>query len=137
MKTEIVHITLKDSKATVRIASGKVLSWTIKSKADLEELIELTKDRYGEDTMININYIDKGKNVTINSNYVRKIIYPLFKQYKRIRYVPDKLIEVSVSNKDIQKDRIEKLKRDVVRARKSGDISLMDRLFDEYLKLSR
>jgi len=47
------------------------------------------------------------------------------------------LIEVSVSNKDIQKDRIEKLKRDVVQARKSGNISLMDRLFDEYLKLSR
>ena len=137
MERQIVHITIKDSKAVVRIVEDKVFSWTVKGRADLEELIKLTKDKYGKDTIISINYIDKGKNVTINSNYVRKIIYPLFKQYKRIRYVPDRLIEVSVSNKDIQKDRIEKLKRDVVRARKSGDISLMDRLFDEYLKLSR
>jgi len=136
MKTEIVYIILKDSKATIRVASGKVLSWTIKSKADLEELIELIKDKYGKDTMISINYIDKGKNVTINSNYVRKIIYPLFRQYKRIRYEPDRLIEVSVSNKDIQKDRVRRLKQDIVRARKSGNISLVDRLFDEYLKLS-
>jgi len=28
------------------------------------------------------------------------------------------------------------LKQDIVRARKSGNISLVDRLFDEYLKLS-
>jgi len=136
MERQIVHITIKDSKAVVRIVEDKVFSWTVKGRADLEELIKLTKDKYGKDTIISINYIDKGKNVTINSNYVRKIIYPLFRQYKRIRYEPDRLIEVSVSNKDIQKDRVRRLKQDIVRARKSGNISLVDRLFDEYLKLS-
>jgi len=136
MERQIVHITIKDSKAVVRIVEDKVFSWTVRSKSDLEELIKLTKDKYGKDTIISINYIDKGKNVTINSNYVRKIIYPLFRQYKRIRYEPDRLIEVSVSNKDIQKDRVRRLKQDIVRARKSGNISLVDRLFDEYLKLS-
>jgi len=137
MKTEIVYIILKDSKATIRVASGKVLSWTIKSKADLEELIELIKDRYGKDTMISINYIDKGKNVTINSNYVRKIIYPLFKQYKRIKYNPDRLIEVSVSNKDIKQDRLERLQRDMVRAKKCGNKGLMSKLFRQYLKFDK
>ena len=136
MERQIVHITIKDSKAVVRIVEDKVFSWTVRSKSDLEELIKLTKDKYGKDTTISINYIDKGKNITINSNYIRKVIYPLFRQYKRIRYEPDRLIEVSVSNKDIQKDRVRRLKQDIVRARKSGNISLVDRLFDEYLKLS-
>ena len=51
MERQIVHITIKDSKAVVRIVEDKVFSWTVKGRADLEELIKLTKDKYGKDTI--------------------------------------------------------------------------------------
>ena len=137
MEAEVVHIIIKGRTAFVRSADLEEIDFPFKSKAGLNRLIGYIKSKHGEDIMITINYIDKGKCITINSNKLRTIIYPLFKQYKRIRYIPDRLVEVSVSNKDIKQDRLERLQRDMVRAKKRGDIGLMDRLFDQYLKLNK
>ena len=137
MEAEVVHIIIKGRTAFVRSAHSEEIDFPLNSKANLNRLISFIKSKHGEDIMITINYIDKGKCITINSNKLRTIIYPKFKQYKRIKYNPDRLIEVSVSNKDIKQDRLERLQRDMVRAKKCGDIGLMDRLFDQYLKLNK
>ncbi len=137
MEAEVVHIIIKGRTAFVRSADLEEIDFPLNSKASLNRLIGFIKSKHGKDIMITINYIDKGKCITINSNKLRTVIYPLFKQYKRIRYNPDRLIEVSVSNKDIMQDRLERLQRDMVRAKKRGDKGLMSKLFRQYLKFDK
>ena len=123
-------------RSIVRIGNDKKIGWSIKSKYDLEELIKMIQDKYGKDTQISMTYVEKGLTKTINSELVKDMVFPTINRYKRIRYEPDRMVEVSVSNKDIQAERIERLKRSIFRARKSGNEALVDSLFDEYLKLN-
>ena len=136
-RQKIVQISIfVGQRSIVRIGNDKKIGWSIKSKYDLEELIKMIQDKYGKDTQISMTYVEKGLTKTINSELVKDMVFPTINRYKRIRYEPDRMVEVSVSNKDIQAERIERLKRSIFRARKSGNEALVDSLFDEYLKLN-
>ena len=137
MEIEVVNIIILNRKAKVKSSYfPKDLVFPYSNKKDLINIINLIVDNYGIEITISVNDKDKGKTYTFNNEYIRKVIYPRYKKYKRIVYNPDRMIEVSVSNKDAKQDKLERLMRDIQRARKDGNTSRDKALCKQYLRLS-
>jgi len=136
MNIDTISIVIIGKKATVKTPDIEGIVWNVKTNKDLDQLIKLVIDRYGIQCNIRINNKNTGKVNTFNNHYIRKVIYPTYKRHKRIVYRPDKLITVSVSNKDIKKDKLDKLVRQIKRARSVGNKALDDSLCKQYLKIA-
>ena len=136
MKEQVIHIIIKDKTASLRTAEFKEMKFPMNCKKDLEQLIKLMVDRYGIEITISVNYIDRKKVHHFNNEYIRKVIYPKYKRYKRIVYNPDRMVEVSVSNKDAKQDKLDRIMRDIQRARKDGNVSRDKALCEQYLRLA-
>ena len=133
---QVVHIIIKDKTASLKTAEFKEMKFPVNCRKDLDQLIKLMVDRYGIEITISVNYIDRKKVHHFNNEYIRKVIYPIYKKYKRIVYRPDKLITVSVSNKDIKQDKLDRLMIQIQKARSNGNEALDDRLCKQYLKIA-
>ena len=136
METEVIHIIVKDKKASLRTAEFKEMLFPMNSSKNLDQLINLMVDRYGIEITISVNYIDRKKVHHFNNEYIRRIIYPTYKKHRRIFYKPDKMITVSVSEKDVRQDKLERLMRDIQRARKDGNVSRDKSLCKQYMRLA-
>ena len=135
MNVDTISIVIVGKKATVKTPDEDAV-WNVKTNKDLDQLIKLVIDRYGIQCNIRINNKNTGKVNTFNNHYIRKVIYPIYKKYKRIVYRPDKLITVSVSNKDIKQDKLDRLMIQIQKARSNGNEALDDRLCKQYLKIA-
>ena len=133
---QVVHIIIKDNTASLRTAEFEEMEFPVNCRKDLDQLIKLMVDRYGIEITISVNYIDRKKVHHFNNEYIRRVIYPKYKKHRRIVYNPDRMIEVSVSNKDAKQDKLDRLMRDIKRARKDGNVSKDKALCKQYLRLA-
>ena len=134
MNINTVSIVIVGDKATLKTPDVKDTTWTVKTNRDLQPLIKVAIDRYGIQCNIRINNTNTGKITTFNNEYVRRVIYPTYIKHKRVVYRPDRLVTISVSDKDIKQEKLDRLTRQIEKAMANGDKDTDAKLCKLYLK---